>query len=192
MREIIENFEGTDAELLAALNAKDKKRVIGEGLVTLLMVAAIDQDLAAKLNFTLEQTIAGMRQATDQATQAQASFLDRILKRLSESSNGADFANDQFRATATALLLQAGWTQTEIDTVLNLGAVYESTADQTLGRDATQTDIDDVRRGIYNETQQARATNAAALFASRVEQAETAWTDQEAIDQWALAWGDSA
>lgn len=151
MRNVIENWNGTDADLLVELNRKQFKRVIGNGLVTLPMVAAVDTTLAATLNYTLQQVIAALKVSDP----PMGSFVETFYLRLTTSSFGIDLANDALRAQMTQLLSSAGWTQQQIDTVLSIGAVLESHADLALGRDAVQSDLDEVRATIAREQLQA-------------------------------------
>lgn len=151
MRETIENWTGSDADLLTELNRKQFKRVIGNGLVTLPMIANVSVELAAGLNYTLQQVIAALK-TSDPPT---GSFIETFYLRLTTSSFGIDLAHDVLRAQLTTLLSGAGWQQAQIDAVLNIGAVMESLADRAIGRDAVQSDIDDVRAVIAREDLQA-------------------------------------
>jgi hypothetical protein len=197
IRETIETFEGTDTELIAALNDPKNKTVVNDGLVSLPMVAAVSEQLAGALVVTLKRTIATLEYQVDSLddgstakdqTEGSLEVIRSFYVRLTESSYGAPIDSDSFRAQFTGIATQGGWDVASIEAFLSLGAVYTSDAVDEFGRDATQADIDGVRRAIFNESQVSRAVNAAALFSSRLEQSETAWTDQEAIDQWALAW----
>lgn len=148
MRSIIQSWVGTDEDLLALLNQKRYKVKVGDGLVTLPMIAAVDVTLAATLNYTLEGTIAALKASPNIEDQIQASLVDKFTKRLTESSYGLDFANDALRAQMTDILLGAGWDQSNIDTVLSVGAYFISDADKELDRDAVQEDIDSIRDQI--------------------------------------------
>lgn len=183
-RETIANWDGNDADLLTYLNTPRHKRVVGDGMVTLLMVMAVDEAIATNLNYTIEQSIEYMR---SQGQHPQASSMDKVLKRFAESSYGADFANDSLRNQLTTILLGSGWNQADIDTCLSLGAVYDSEAFQELGRDAVQADVDQVRLELWVKDMQARAVNASAQMQSRVEQLKEIATEQQLIDMWAAA-----
>jgi hypothetical protein len=98
-------------------------------------------------------------------------------------------SNDAVRGQLGQLLSLGGVPQEHIDAVLSLGAVYRSDADLSLGRDATQGDVDAVRGAIGIENLQAKSTNAASLFFSRVEQ-QGPWDDTTAASEWVKAWGD--
>lgn len=154
MRNVIENWNGTDADLIVELNRKQFKRTIGTGLVTLPMVAAIDTTLAATLNYTLQQVIASLK-VSDPPT---GSFVETFYLRLTTSSFGIDLANDALRQQMTQLLSGAGWSQQQINAVLSIGAVLESYADLALGRNAVQADVDQVRATIAREQLQADYT----------------------------------
>jgi hypothetical protein len=188
MRTIIENWQGTDAELLVDLNTKRHKVVIGDGMVTLAMIAAVDAKLSALLGFRVEQFIALMPISTEQEV-ADKRQVEKFLFRLEGSDLGLDFNNDSVRGQFGYIMQRTGFSQTEIDTVLGVGAVYKSDADLSLGRDATQDDVDAVRGAIVIENLQAKSTNAAALFFSRVEQ-QGPWDDATAASEWVKAWGD--
>jgi hypothetical protein len=159
MRTIIESRQGTDAELLAELNRKQFKRTVNDGLVSLAMVAAVSEPLAGKLALTIKRTIQALEAAYTampageqrDATEAQHDVFVSFNKRLLESSYGAPINHDSFRATFTGLATQAGWSAVEIETFLSLGAVVESSADLSLGRDATQDDVDAVRLSIERD-----------------------------------------
>ncbi|MEZ6097228.1 MAG: hypothetical protein R3C03_23895 [Pirellulaceae bacterium] len=189
MNNTILNWTGTDEELLTELNRKQFKRVIGDGLVTLPMVAAVSVELAANLNFTLESTITFLRTPAkdDQGNDipipteqlAQASLIDKFTKRLTESSYGLDCGNDSLRSQMTGILVGAGWDQSSIDTVLSIGAVYESLADRALQRDATQQDIADVRAVKAREAMQQKYDG---LYRTHVQPALETGTVQDVID----------
>ena len=149
MREVIENWEGTDEDLLDELNRKQFKQTVGDGMVTLQMIQPAT--LGATLNYSLELVVEGLKQSDP----PQGSYVEKFFKRLVESSAGVDLANDELRGQLTALLVGAGWDQSQIDAVLAHGAVYESYADRALlGRDAVQADIDETRALIAQEQAQ--------------------------------------
>jgi hypothetical protein len=189
VRDIIENWQGTDAELLAELNAKAIKRKVGDGMVTLAMIGDLGVELVASLSLTLDMVIDQMPTGT-QAEMAAKSMLVNFANRLRVSDRGLDFHNDVVRGQFTQILIGAGWQQASVDAVLGLGAVYESVAQQSVGRDAIQSDIDAVRRTIRIEGLQQRAVNASALFHSRAEQAQDEWDSATIASEWTKAWED--
>lgn len=170
MRSVIETWNGSDEDLLVELNRKQFKRTIGNGLVTLPMVAAVDQTLAATLNYTLQQVIASLK-VSDPPT---GSFLDTFYQRLTTSSFGIDLANDALRTQLTNLLTGAGWQAEQVAAVLSIGAVLESHADLAIGRDAVQADIDDVRAVMAREAVQARYAQQFSTFIQPALQTGTA------------------
>ena len=173
MRTTIENWQGTDAELLAELNDPKYKRVIGTGMVTLAMVGDVSVELAAGLNYTLEQVIA-MMPTTNDAERAQVSLLKRFADRLTISDLGLDLSNDTVRSQMSAILQSAGWVSQQIDPILALGAVYESEAKRSLGRSATQQDVDDIRVLVKTQDLQKRVDRLADLLRGSVSGAMTA------------------
>lgn len=187
MRDIIQNWQGTDAELLTALNAKTIKRKIGDGMVTLAMIGDLSVEVASSVNLALETVLAGMPEGT-QTELATKSMLKRFLDRLTVSDRGLDFHNDEVRAQLTGLLTLGGIATEVIESVLSLGAVYESIAIQAIGHDATQGDIDAERHAIWASEMRTRANHAAALFADAAEQAENQWDAAEQAAQLASAW----
>jgi hypothetical protein len=167
MRNTIENWNGTDTDLLTELNHKQHKRVIGDGMVTLAMVGSLSVELAATVNLKLEIHLAKMPE-TNPIEMAQKSMLRRFLERFTVSDRGLDFSNDEVRAQLSQLLLMGGIPQEQITAMLSLGAVIESDADQALGRDAVQSDIDEVRAVIAREQLQA---DWGQLFAEAIQPA---------------------
>ena len=173
MRDIIQNWQGTDAELLAELNAKTIKRKVGDGMVTLAMIGDLSVELVASLSLTLDMVIENMPTGT-QPEMAAKSMLVNFANRLRVSDRGLDFHNDVVRSQFTQILLSAGWEQPAIDAILGLGAVYESVAQQSVGRDAIQSDIDAMRAVFAQEElsqqwaeQQNDAINAAVAAGDR-------------------------
>ena len=190
MKQVIKDWVGTDEDLLTELNRKQFKRKIDTGMVTLAMIAAVDKDLSALLGYRIESLINAMPIDTEQ-DRANKRQVEKFLFRLEGSDLGLDFHNDEIRNQFTILMTATGFNSTQIDTVLNIGAVLDSYAYQSLRRNATQEDIDEIRRDIYNEELRSKALDASALFISRSEQAGSAWTTQEQIAQWASAWEEA-
>lgn len=189
IKQTVAEWSGSDEELLSAINAKTiKRKTIGR--VSIAGMGDIDPTLTATFLATVRGVVNALM-AGDPSQQAQGILFGSFLDRFVNNVDGIDLANDTLRSNLQALLSGAGWTQPQIDAVLGLGYVLDSIADQELGRDATQADIDSARLAIHVETQQAKATNAAALFASRTEQAGTI-QDAATLDAaWAQAWADS-
>ncbi len=187
MRDVIANWQGTDAELLTALNLKQFKRKVGDGMVTLAMIGDLGVELVASLSLTLDMVIENMPLGT-QAEQAAKSMLVNFANRLRVSDRGLDFHNDTVRTQFTQILLGAGWQQSAIDAVLGLGAVYDSHADRALGRSAIQSDVNAVRHDIWVAGLQTKANHAVALFIDAASESETQWTTEEQADQLLAAW----
>lgn len=189
IKQTVAGWSGSDEDLLSAINAKTiKRKTIGR--VSIAGMGDIDPTLTATFLATVRGVVNSLM-GGDQAQQAQGILFGSFLDRFVNNVDGIDLANDTLRANLQALLSGAGWTQPQIDAVLGLGYVLDSMADQELQRNAIQADIDSARLAIHVETQQAKATNAAALFASRTEQAGTI-QDAATLDAaWAQAWADS-
>jgi hypothetical protein len=153
MRDIIEQHQGTDAELLEILNQKNIKQIPNDGMVTLAMVGSLSVDLAAQVNFTLESVLANLSENTPQE-KASKSMLSRFLDRFTISDRGLDLANDTVRTTLTDMLTLGGMDPTSINQLLNLGAFYLSVADLYLRRDATLDDIEAEREVIARDQRQ--------------------------------------
>lgn len=189
IRETVKTWAGTDVELLATLNAKSiKRKTIGR-----LSVAGMG-DIDATLTATFLATVRGVVNSLmggDATQQAQGILFGSFLDRFVNNADGIDLGNDTLRANLEALLSGAGWTAEQIGSVLALGYVLDSLADQELGRDAVQADIDAARLANHVTDQQTKAVNASALFASRVEQAGTIQDGTALVAAWALAWADS-
>jgi hypothetical protein len=156
IRAAFEAWEGTDSEFLADINNPRNKRIVNGGLVSLAMVAAVSEQLAGLLAVTMKRVIANLAgliaslpdgEQKDQA-EGQYEIFDSFFKRLKESSYGAPIDSDSFRTQFTGVATQAGWDASTIEAFLSLGAVMESDAQQLIGREATQQDVDDVRSQI--------------------------------------------
>ncbi len=190
MRDVIANWQGTDAELLTALNLKQFKRKVGDGMVTLAMIAAVDPSLSALVGFRIEQLIPQMPTATEQQ-QADKRQVEKFLFRLEGSDLGLDFNNDAIREQFTLLLTATGFTAEQIDIVLGVGAVYESHAIRALGRAAIQSDVDAVRHDIWVTGLQTKANHAVALFIDAAREAGKQWSAEEQADQLLAAWEEA-
>jgi hypothetical protein len=177
MRSIIETFEGTDDELLAVLNERNIKKVNGDGMVTLAMVADLSLELAAQVTLILQSTLDAMPSEEPQQ-QAQKLVLEKFFDRFTVSDRGLDFANEQVRATLSQVL-SAGLSEEQIEEVLSLGAFYVSIAEQTLGRDATIEDVEAERQIIEREGLQQRWQD---LFLSIIQPALQTGSEQEIVE----------
>jgi hypothetical protein len=178
MREIIENFQGTDEELLLILNEKNIKKVNGDGMVTLAMVGDVSVELAAAVNFTLESVLANLSENSLEE-KAQKSMLSRFLDRFTVSDRGLDLANETVRTTMTEMLTLGGMNQESITLLLNLGAYYISAAEKALGREATIEDIETEREIINRELLQQRWQD---LFLSIIQPALQTGSEQEIVE----------
>jgi alkylhydroperoxidase/carboxymuconolactone decarboxylase family protein YurZ len=177
MRNIIETFEGTDDELLSVLNERTIKKVNGDGMVTLAMVADVSLELAAQVTLILQSTLDAMPSEEPQQ-QAQKLVLQKFFDRFTVSDRGLDFANLQVRATLSQVLA-AGLSAEQIEEVLSIGAFYVSIAEETLGRDATIEDVEAERQIIAREELQQRWQE---LFLSVIQPALQAGTEQEIVE----------
>jgi hypothetical protein len=177
MRNIIENFTGTDDELLAVLNDRTIKKVNGDGMVTLAMVADLSLELAAQVTLILQSTLDAM-QSEEPQQQANKLVLQKFFDRFTVSDRGLDFANEQVRATLSQVLA-AGLSAEQIEEVLSLGAFYVSVAEETLGRDATIEDVEAERQVIEREGLQQRWQD---LFLSIIQPALQTGTIEEIVD----------
>jgi hypothetical protein len=178
MRTIIETFEGTDDELLDALNDRTIKKVNGDGMVTLAMVADLSLELAAQVTLILQSTLDAMPSEQPQQ-QAHKLVLQKFFDRFTVSDRGLDFANLQVRATLKDALDAGGMNAEQIDEVLSIGAFYISIAEQTLGRDATIEDVEAERQVIQREGLQQRWQE---LFLSIIQPALQTGSEQEIVE----------
>jgi hypothetical protein len=178
MRTIIETFEGTDDELLDALNDRTIKKVNGDGMVTLAMVADLSLELAAQVTLILQSTLDAMPSEQPQQ-QAHKLVLQKFFDRFTVSDRGLDFANLQVRATLKDALDAGGMSAEQIDEVLSLGAFYISIAEQTLGRDATIEDVEAERDLIAKN----RIIETARTKVNSRTTAINAWLDAIDMDQ---------
>lgn len=142
-----------DADLLVELNRPQRKKINGRGgLVTMAETTdALGTELTAMFNFTIQQVVENLRLSQSPADHAQALYLFDFRERFSKSDLGVDFSNETLRATLTALLTQANWTQEQIAGILALGYTLQSPAQEMLGRPATQADINDYREWTVKE-----------------------------------------
>ena len=163
IRDTIETWQGSDADLLVALNEPRNKRKVNDGLVSLAMVGERSEPLAGMLAVTMKRVIATLGQTVDtlpdgpqkDQTEGQYEIFDSFFKRLKESSYGAPIDSDAFRNQFTAVAVQSGWDAGSIEAFLSLGAVVTSDAFDELGRDAAQPDVDEVRTLIAEEAEEA-------------------------------------
>ena len=175
LREIVANWDLGDQELLDHLNAPSIE-VRNETLQTnRAILSAIGPQAYELVSATLK------------AAAAASNLLDDFRTTL--ITTGVNFADPVTQGMISQL--SPAW-PTDVTAALRaLGITYRSLADQLFGRDAEQGDIDQVRRDAYEDGLRAHATNAAALFTSRMEQAAEQWDGATAVAQWAGAWEDA-
>jgi len=178
MRSIIETFEGTDDELLDLLNDRTIKKVNGDGMVTLAMVADLSLELAAQVTLIMQSTLDAMPSEEPQQ-QAQKLVLHKFFDRFTVSDRGLDFANEQVRATLKDALDAGGMNAEQIEEVLSIGAFYVSIAEETLGRDATIEDVEAERDLIAKN----RIIETARTKVNSRTTAINAWLDAIDMDQ---------
>lgn len=120
----------------ATLNAgTEKVRTYGDVSVA-GMARYATTELAAKFIATLQGTIAQLR-AGNQVQQVQAYLFDSFLNRFVNAENGLDFTNDELRGYVAQICQGAGWTDGEIQAVLDLGYVTQSKAEKHVGNSVT-------------------------------------------------------
>lgn len=170
MRTTIENWQGTDAELLAELNAPSVKVVTPNpygkpGRWGMKGVATVSPDLSAMFMYTLQSASSAESQAVlpdtnppepDHTRRAKAVMISGFLMDFQVGVDGIDFANEQIRSSLTEIMTQSGWEELQIAFLLGLGYVMKSQAEIALGRAATQQDVDDVREIITTEQLQSK------------------------------------
>jgi glycogen operon protein len=88
-------------------------------------------------------------------------------------TTGVNFADPVTQGMITQL--SPAWPAEVTAALRALGITHRSIAAELMGREATQADIDQARRRNYEDSVQSRATNAAALFHSRMEQSAEPW-----------------
>ena len=90
-----------------------------------------------------------------------AYLIDGFVNRMNTTPDGIDFANEEIRQQINLILNAAG---IESEPYLALGYTLQSRAQQLLGRDATQADIDQAAGQIYAMTAAEKAQrNEAAI-----------------------------
>lgn len=174
MRELIDSWQGTDADLLAALNDKTEQVLTpnenaSAGRFGFLGMAKASFALASAFKYAVEQVAAGMAASGQQELMIQATGIRSMMQNFEVGGSGIDFAHEEVRANIQAILTQAGWSQPQIDAVLAFGYTLHSVAELELGRDAVQADIDGIRLGIERDaalTQVIARANAATSAAS--------------------------
>ena len=185
----IAGWGGTDAALLAELNLAQHRRTT-VGVVSLSKFAELyTEDLAGEFRYAFTTEVARLLGLGGAANLKLASWLDGMVSRFDVT--GIDFADDVVRARITDVLQRAGYGAGPINSVLSKGYVLESTAVQHLGRAAVQADVDAVRLALWVQAQYAKATNAAALYASRMEQGGVIAGGAAQAAAWVTAWADS-
>ena len=190
IRDTIETWQGSDADLLVALNEPRNKRKVNDGLVSLAMVGERSEPLAGMLAVTMKRVIATLGQTVDtlpdgpqkDQTEGQYEIFDSFFKRLKESSYGAPIDSDAFRNQFTAVAVQSGWDAGSIEAFLSLGAVVTSDAFDELGRDATQPDVDEVRTLIAEEAEEAARQLAVSDLQTEFEQATITYLNAALAD----------
>lgn len=107
----------------------------------------------------LRGAISQYRSAGDQASLGTAEVLEGFLNRFNTTIYGLDFTDAEIRSQISQLYQSVG---ADPQPVLDLGYTLISTADELLGRDATQADVDEVKAAI-EAAQDAAAEQQAAI-----------------------------
>lgn len=174
LREIVAEWQGTDQELLDHLNDPSievKNEVLQTNRAILQAIGPEAYELVS---------------ATLKAAAASSNLLDDFRTTL--ITTGVNFADPITQLMITQL--SGAWPAGLTAQLRALGITYRSLADELLGRAAQQPDIGIARRELYEASLRQQATNAAALFQSRMEQAPGEWDAAEQAIQWAAAWED--
>lgn len=165
MRDIIENWQGTDAELLAELNAPSESLKAftpnphGQpGKFGYRGMAEVNQTLATNFTYTLRQIADGLKQAVigeppqpDHVSRALGVVIDGFTNILFTDPVGLDFTSDDIHNQLSQLLTSAGWQPESIAAVLAFGYTLKNPAQVALNRNAIQSDVDAVRAVIRRE-----------------------------------------
>lgn len=178
-----------DATALTLLNTPTEKVVVHAMVDIDVIVEAESESFAGDFIRSMNTQVALLNASAAEEDKRLAAILQVYVTQL--SSDGIDLTRNKVRSKVSDALQAQGWNNNKRNRILNLGYILRSKPQVHYGRDAAQSDIDQVRRDIYEDTQRAHATNAAALFTSRMEQAAAQWDAATAAAQWVSAWEEA-
>ena len=175
-----------DATALALLNTATQQVVVLGRVNALGMEEAESTQFVGEFIRAINAQIALYNASADDAVKSLGSALTVHMTMF--GGDGIDLTRNKTRKAVGDALQAQGWTNSKRNKVLDLGYVTKSKPQVQYARDAAQSDLDALRRTLYEEMVVARSINAAALFQSRMEQSVTPWDAAEQAAQWAGAW----